>query len=126
MALAEKDFAGVIQALMPKLMTPEHASDTEMTGIVGEMALAIGKEAFLRQEKAIIGRIDSRPHLPRIACRTLVIAARADQLMPVELLEEMARAIPKATLAVVEDSGHMASIEQPERVAELLQAWLET
>lgn len=126
MALAEKDFAAVIQALMPKLMTPEHVTDAEMTGTIAEMALAIGKDAFLRQEKAIIGRIDSRPHLPGIDCRTLVVAARADALMPIEILEEMARAIPKATLAIVEDSGHMASIEQPERVTELLRAWLET
>jgi pimeloyl-ACP methyl ester carboxylesterase len=46
--------------------------------------------------------------------------------MPVELLEELARGIPRSTLAIVEDSGHMASIEQPAEVTELLTAWLET
>jgi pimeloyl-ACP methyl ester carboxylesterase len=126
MALAEKDFPAVIQSLMPKLMTDEHVMDLDMTGTISEMALGLGKDAFIRQEKAIIGRIDSRPHLPRIKCRTLVLAARKDALMPLELLEELSRGIPKSVLAIVEDSGHMAPVEKPEQVTELLLAWLET
>jgi pimeloyl-ACP methyl ester carboxylesterase len=124
--LAERDFKSVIQTLMPKLLTDEHLKDLDITGVIAEMALGTGKEAFIRQERAIMGRIDSRPHLPRIKCRTLVIAARHDVLMPVEILEELARGIPKATLSIVEDSGHMAPLEQPQEVAELLVAWLET
>ena len=126
MALAEKDFPAVVQSLMPKLVTEEHLMDQDIAGTISEMALGTGKDAFIRQEKAIIARIDGRPHLPRIKCRTLVLAARKDALMPVELLEELARGIPKSTLAIVEDSGHMASIEQPGEVTELLRAWLET
>jgi pimeloyl-ACP methyl ester carboxylesterase len=126
MALAEKDFPAVVQSLMPKLVTEEHLRDQDIAGTISEMALGTGKDAFIRQEKAIIARIDSRPHLPRIKCRTLVLAARKDALMPVDLLEELARGIPKSTLAIVEDSGHMASIEQPGEVTELLEAWLET
>ena len=53
------------------------------------------------------------------------MAARDDALMPVELLAELARGIPGSTLAIVEDCGHMASMEQPEEVAGLLRAWLE-
>jgi pimeloyl-ACP methyl ester carboxylesterase len=126
MALAEKDFPAVIEALLPKLMTEEHLTDPDMTGTISEMALAVGKDAFVRQERAIIGRIDSRPHLPRIKCRTLVIASRKDALMPVSLLEELSRSISRSTLAIVEDSGHMASIERPGEVTQLLRAWMET
>ncbi len=125
MALAQKDFPAVITTLMPKLVTAAHLMDPEITGTMSEMALATGKDAFLRQQRAIIGRIDSRPHLARIACPTLVLAAREDALMPVELLEELARGIPKARLAIVEESGHMASLEQPRKVTDLLRTWLE-
>lgn len=124
MALAEKDFPGVIAALTPKLLSARHQQDSELVGIIAEMALATGKDAFLRQERAIIGRIDSRPHLAKIACPALVIAAREDAIMPVELHEEMAAAIPNGRLAVVEDSGHMASFEQPAEVTRLLEEWL--
>jgi len=122
MALAQKDFPAVIQALMPKLVRPEHLD--QLSGTMTEMALATGPEAFLRQQEAIIGRIDSRPHLGAIRCPTLVVAARDDQLMPVEILEEMAGAIPGARLAIVEDCGHMASLERPEEVTKLLRGWL--
>jgi pimeloyl-ACP methyl ester carboxylesterase len=88
------------------------------------MALGVGKEAFARQENAIIGRIDSRPHLAKIRCPTLVVAARDDAIMPLEVLEEMADAIPGARLEVIEDCGHMASLEQPARLADLLAGWL--
>ena len=125
MALAEKDFPEVIRTLMPKLVVPEHLADSDTQAMISEMALGTGKDAFMRQERAIMGRIDSRPRLAAIRCRTLVVAARLDALMPVELLEELARGIPGATLAIVEHSGHMASIEQPEEVAGLLVTWLE-
>jgi pimeloyl-ACP methyl ester carboxylesterase len=54
-----------------------------------------------------------------------VVAARHDAIMPMELLEELARGIPGARLAVVEKSGHMASIEQPKEVTRLLMEWLD-
>jgi pimeloyl-ACP methyl ester carboxylesterase len=125
LALAERDFPAVIAALLPKLMTPSHLQDPTLVGIVDSMALAVGKEAFRRQQEAIIHRIDSRPHLKAIACPTAVIAARNDQLMPVELLKELADGIPAARLTVIEDSGHMAPIEQPARVLEAILPWLE-
>jgi pimeloyl-ACP methyl ester carboxylesterase len=125
MALAEKDFTAVIGTLMPKLLAEEHLAEVKMTGAITEMALATGKDAFIRQERAIIGRIDSRPHLAAIRCPTLVVAARHDAIMPMELLEELARGIPGARLAVVEKSGHMASIEQPKEVTRLLMEWLD-
>ncbi len=124
MALADRDFEGVVTSLLPKLMTPEHLKDPVLTGIIGSMAHGIGKDAFKRQQCAIIARIDSRPGLAAIRCPTLVIAARHDALMPVELLEELARGIPGARLAIVEDSGHMASIEQPGKVLELMREWI--
>jgi pimeloyl-ACP methyl ester carboxylesterase len=124
MELADRDFEAVINALMPKLMTEAHLKDPVLTGIIGAMALATGKDAFKRQERAIIARIDSRPHLAAIRCPTLVVAARDDQLMPVEILEELSHGIRGARLAVVEECGHMASIEQPAVVTGLLREWI--
>ena len=125
MALAEKDFPAVIQALLPKLILEEHMSDSlGIAGVITSMALETGKDGFARQERAIIGRIDSRPHLGAIRCPTLVVASRNDALMPVELMEEMARAIPGARLEVVEKSGHMTSLERPKELTRLLVDWL--
>ena len=125
MALAETDFPAVMAELAPKLVAPQHAKELGLIGKMSEMALATGKDAFLRQERAIIGRIDSRPHLAAIRCPTLVIAGRDDGIMPVEWHAEVARGIPGARLEVVEDCGHMAAIEQPAKVTALLAQWLQ-
>jgi pimeloyl-ACP methyl ester carboxylesterase len=88
------------------------------------MAERIGTEAFMRQERAIIARIDSRPHLAAIRCPTLVVAARHDAIMPVAWLVELAAGIAGANLAIVEDSGHVPMIEQPAGTTRLLLEWL--
>jgi pimeloyl-ACP methyl ester carboxylesterase len=125
LSLAERDFRAVIAALLPRQMTPAHLEDTVLAGIVDTMALAVGKEAFARQQEAIIHRIDSRSHLAAIRCPTAVIAAREDQIMPLALLQEIADGISGARLTVIEDCGHMSTIEQPARVSEALVEWLE-
>ena len=124
MALAEKDFPAVIQALTQRVVGKDALADPNITGTIGAMALATGKEAFARQQRAIIGRIDSRPHLPAIRCPALVVAGRDDAIMPVELLEEMAQRIPDSRLAVIERCGHTPSLERPEELTELLVSWL--
>ena len=124
MALAGKDFPAVVRSLMPKLLLEAHMRDATMTGAIERMASALGVEAFMRQERAIIGRIDSRPHLASIRCPTLVVAARHDAIMPMALLEELAGAIAGARLAIVEDSGHVPMIERPAAVASHLLEWL--
>ena len=52
-----------------------------------------------------------------------MIAARADAIMPVEILKELADGIAGARLAIVEDCGHMAAVEQPAAVLELMREW---
>jgi pimeloyl-ACP methyl ester carboxylesterase len=125
MALAERDFPAVSTELFPRLVAPEHLKEVGIGGKVTEMALGTGKEAFLRQQRAIIGRIDSRPHLAAIRCPTLVLAGRHDAIMPVEVLEELARGIPGARLEIIEHCGHLSPLEQPDIVTRLLREWLE-
>jgi pimeloyl-ACP methyl ester carboxylesterase len=123
--LAERDFPAVISTLLAKLVTPAHLQEMGLAGTITEMALGVGKEAFARQQEAIIGRIDSRPGLGAIRCPTLVIAGREDQLMPVEVVKELADGIPGARLTTIEECGHVATLEQPDRVREAFVEWLE-
>ncbi len=126
MALAEKDLAAVNAALMPKLLHPDHLKDARLVQLLDAMANAIGVEGFKRQQTAIIGRIDSRPHLGAIRAPTMVLAAREDAIMPMEVSEEMARGIPGARLDIVEHCGHVSSLEQPEAVTARLRAWMQS
>ena len=88
------------------------------------MSADLGKDVFLRQQRAIIDRIDSRPYLPRIQCPTLVLCGREDVIASVEIHEEMADAIPNARLIVIEHCGHLAPLEQPEQVTRAMKDWI--
>jgi pimeloyl-ACP methyl ester carboxylesterase len=127
MELSEKgEFRGVTSRLMPLLIHADRLDDTALTGIIQAMAESTGKEGFLRQQRAILGRRDSRPDLPGLACPTLVLAGREDAITPLEVQIEMARAIPRATLVVLPGCGHLAPLEQPQAVTRHLLTWLES
>lgn len=95
-----------------------------LRAMVEVMAGAVGAEAYLRQMRAQIGRPDSRAFLPRIACPTLVLVGRQDAICPLEIHQAMAAAIPDARLVVVEECGHLSSLEQPESVTAALRTWI--
>ena len=82
------------------------------------------KDAFLRQQRAIIGRPDSRPDLATIRCPTVVIAGGDDALMAPEIHEEMAARVPGAQRVRIDGCGHLASIERPGEVTTALRGLL--
>jgi pimeloyl-ACP methyl ester carboxylesterase len=120
MQLAESDFPAVIDTLLPRLVRPASLSDAPLVETIREMAASVGKEAFLRQERAMIARIDSRPFLGRIRCPALVLCGRDDVITPLDVHQELYAGIPGATLTVVDDSGHLSTFEQPQRVTDAL------
>lgn len=123
--LAEKGrFKGVTPRLLPLLVHPDRQQDEPLTDAVMGMAARIGKDAFLRQQHAILGRIDSRPQLEGYAAPTLVLVGRQDALTPVAAGEEMAGLIPDATLVVIEECGHLSTMERPEQTTAALRDWL--
>jgi len=124
MKMAETDFERVVNALLPKLLLPAHMRDAALVAKVKAMAAATGREAYCRQQEAIIGRIDSRAGLPGIGCPTLVLCGKEDTLTPVALHQEMANAIPGSRLVIAEQCGHLSTLEQPRLVTLNLVHWL--
>jgi pimeloyl-ACP methyl ester carboxylesterase len=58
--------------------------------------------------------------LPRVSNPTLVVWGREDRIVPLECGEQYRRALPHATLTVLERCGHLPPIEQPEAFARLV------
>jgi pimeloyl-ACP methyl ester carboxylesterase len=69
-------------------------------------------------------RPDSTPELPQIHVPTLVLVGEQDVLTPVSDARALFARIPRATLAVIEDAGHISNLEQPERFTELVAHFL--
>nr|WP_307718701.1 alpha/beta fold hydrolase [Azospirillum sp. B4] len=117
-------FRGVTPRLLPQLLHPDHQDDPAIAGEVMAMADRVGRDAFIRQQGAILGRPDSRPDLPAIRCPTLVAVGREDQVTPVACAEEMAAAIPGARLTVLERCGHLPPLERPGETTALMREWM--
>lgn len=117
-------FRGVTPRLLPHLIHPDRLSDSTVAEVVLKMAERVGRDAFIRQQTAILNRTDGRSDLPKISVPTLIIAGRQDTIAPLETAEEMARGIPGAKLAVVEDCAHLSPLERPQAVTALLRLWL--
>lgn len=118
-------FRGVTPRLLPQLVHPRHL-DGPVGAEVTAMAGRVGRDAFLRQQQAILDRPDSRPDLARIAVPTLVAVGEEDVLTPPALSEEMAAAIPGARLAVLPGCGHLPPMEDPRATTALLAGWLDS
>jgi pimeloyl-ACP methyl ester carboxylesterase len=123
--LAEKgDFKGVTPRLLPLFVHPDRLSDKNLTDAVMAMTERVGKDAFLRQQRAIMGRPDNRPNLPKIDCPALVLCGRQDQMTPLGWSEEIASLIPGARLAIIEHCGHLTTMERPWETSVALRQWL--
>jgi pimeloyl-ACP methyl ester carboxylesterase len=105
------------------MLHPNHAQDPAMRALLLQMARSVGKEGFIRQVKAQLGRPDSTADLQHITCPVLLITGRQDNICPVALHEEMAALLPQAHLEVVEQCGHLSTLEQPQTVTRLIRQW---
>jgi pimeloyl-ACP methyl ester carboxylesterase len=123
--LAQKgDFKGVTPRLLPLLIATNRLTDKTITSIIMDMALRIGMPAFLRQQRAILARIDSRPYLSNIKIQTLILCGQNDALTPPDHAQEMADMIKHSQLHIIEGAGHLAPLERPDLINPLLKDWL--
>lgn len=116
-------FIGVSLALLASLLTPEHQG-TPLADEVQAMSERVGQEAYVRQQTAILGRVDSRSSLGAITVPTLVGVGEADVLTPRAMAEEMVAGIAGAELVAFPDSAHLPTMENPAAVVVALRNWL--
>ncbi|WP_201838628.1 alpha/beta fold hydrolase [Microvirga zambiensis] len=110
--------------LWPRLVHPDNQSNQALQDISVSMLRETGTEAYIRQQRAIMARADSRPGLSGIEIPTLVLVGEGDAITPPDIAREMAEMIEWSSLVVVPGAGHLSSLEQPERVIQALTLWL--
>jgi len=115
----------VAERLIPVVFDSVEIVDPKLIALHRNMVRTVGAEAFLRQQRAIMDRIDSRPSLSAIHCPTLVLCGVHDLLTPPDRHEAMAAAIAGAKLVVVQGAGHFSPLERPYEVAFALANWLQ-
>ncbi len=110
-----------VDSLKPMYLATAHRDDEALLDLVLDMAMSLGPDAFERQSIALRNRLDSVPTLETIDCPALVLCGDEDMLCPPKYHTLMADRIPGARLRIVDNCGHISSLEQPEVVTRELQ-----
>jgi pimeloyl-ACP methyl ester carboxylesterase len=79
-----------------------------------------GAERFIRQQTAVLNRIDYRPLLPGIAISSTIIVGDQDLITPPEHAKDISQAIKGSRYFEIDDCGHLSSLERPEAVTGIL------
>lgn len=116
-------FSGVTNRLLPQLVHPDHVNGP-VGAAVKAMAERVGSDAYIRQQHAILGRIDSRPGLPSINVPALVMVGSDDRLTPPAEARTIHEGIAGSRFVIVEHCGHLPPMEKPEETSQALQQWL--
>jgi pimeloyl-ACP methyl ester carboxylesterase len=116
-------FVGVTRRLLPRLIDAQHLSGP-VGRTVRDMAARVGGEAYVRQQKAILGRPDSRPLLGSIAVPVLVAVGDGDLVTPPQESVAIFRGVQQPSFHLFHRCGHLPALEQPEETSALLGRWL--
>ena len=120
----EGHFELVLGMQMSRFIPAYRLTDKTLVDEVMAMCGEIGVEIYKRQEELAAIRADRRPDLPKINCPTVVVCGRDDAATPLFLSEEMAAAIKGSELIVVEQCGHLVTMENPAEMSAILRRWL--
>jgi pimeloyl-ACP methyl ester carboxylesterase len=88
------------------------------------MARRVGCEVFLRQHQAVIDRADRTEVVASLAVPTLLLWGRHDRFAPPERADALVVGAARARVVVLEDCGHLPTLEQPEAATLAVRAWL--
>jgi pimeloyl-ACP methyl ester carboxylesterase len=117
-------FAAVVDALAARAIHADGPRGAEATEAFRRMAHRVGPEVFLRDNTALIAREDRWSALGLLAVPTLLLWGRHDQITGVERAHEVAARVPAARLVVLDDCGHLPTLEQPEACVSAARDWL--
>lgn len=124
-AVQANGMAAVADTVLARWFTPAFAAThPQVVARFRDMLLATTPAGYAGC-CAAIGGMDLRGRLGSIRAATLVIAGAEDPATPPEHGRAIAEAVPGARLAILPAAAHIANVERPEEVTDLLLAHLD-
>jgi 3-oxoadipate enol-lactonase len=122
----EKGAAAIAAEMLPKLLSnATRQQQPDVVERVRALTLANSAEAIAGALTALMTRPDSTPLLQTIHCPTLILVGSDDSVTPPALSEELHQGIAGSELTIIEDAGHLSSLEQPAAFNRALARFLE-
>ncbi len=96
----------------------------DVMSLMMDMARAMGPDIYVRQTRAIQRRKDQQDIMRRIKQPALVMCGDHDGQHTLRRHEFIAELIPYAKLEVIENAGHVPTLENPDAVTQALRTWM--
>ncbi len=120
---------GNLRKVMAEEMKPNYLTDgphrAAILDLCMDMAMDLGSDVFINQSKALRDRPDQSNTLREFTGAALVLCGRDDTLCPVVRHELMHGMMPQSGLEIIENAGHLPTLEQPQQTTAALIRWLE-
>jgi 3-oxoadipate enol-lactonase len=106
--------AAIADMMVPRFLgSTTLSSRPDLIAYARSLILANTPDAIDAALECLKTRADSVPLLPHLGCPALIIVGEEDMLTPVVASELMHRTIPRSTLHVIPQAGHLSNLEQP-------------
>ena len=119
---------GQLDRIMQEEMKPNYLADgpnrAAILDLCKDMARKLGPEAFIRQSLALRDREDRQEVLRQADLPALVLCGRHDRLCPVHRHTLMHDLLKGSELCIIEDAGHLPTLERPAETTAALVRWL--
>ncbi|SFU61915.1 alpha/beta fold hydrolase [Pseudoduganella namucuonensis] len=127
-ALEKHAFAGMPPSQLRGFLHPSNVDDASIAGVIQQMSLDLGKETMLAQFGASMERPDLMERLRELRCPVMIVGSEDDAMVRADDLRAMVAALdgsPRATLHLIQGSGHMVPLEAPAPLADCLRGFLD-
>ena len=119
---------GKLLEVMRDEMKPNYLAESEnktsVLNVCMDMALNLGPDVFINQSRALQSRLDQQNTIQSIKIPVLIMCGSEDKLCPVERHEMMHNMISDSDLKIINNAGHMPTLEQPRETTEVIKEWL--
>ena len=117
----DEEMTEVLRGLLPAYLADYWGRETEFAPL---RAAITGSHLSGLDEHLVPDVIDDRQALGSLAVPALVIVGRHDVVCGVRWAEELDELIPDSRLVVLENSGHLGNVEEPDAFAEAVLAFV--
>ncbi len=120
---------GRLLPMMKEKVFPNYLADNtdpnDILATCASMARALGPAVFLRQSEALMDRPDQTETLRRYKAPALILCGDDDRLCPPSRHHLMQELMPHARLQIIQNAGHLTTLEQPDATTDAITTWLE-
>ncbi len=119
---------GNLKKVMMEEHIPNYLADGSATSSISElcveMALRLGAKVFIQQSRALMSRSDQTMTLKNIEIPTMLLCGEYDRLCNVKTHQKMHDLIQKSTFNIINDAGHLPTLENPIKTNRILKEWI--